>query len=291
MALKNSAISEASAPSTLIMEAPPAHLAAQILGFVHRNDRAASEVVRVLPEVRASIQIMIADPYWLRDTDPNAPWVRLPRVALWGPKYAWCYGYARSHIEAYAVGLTGAGLRAVARAPASELLNKVLPLSQFNPDLAAALDPLNGEKFDAWRARAAATLSDFFAAAATITDPAAPALALLATAETNAVARAADRCGLSARQFRRVFENFYGVSPKRYQRAVRVDRMLKQMHVAPWENDAFSDAPIGFADQPHAIREFRAMIGISPREYLRAKRATDKTLRSVPAHDVAPPEQ
>jgi len=274
----------------LLTHAPaPEALCGQVLAFVHRDDPLAGEVVRVLPEVRSSIQIMVADPYWLRETGDDAAWSRLPRVALWGPRHAWCYGYARSHIKVYALGLTASGMRLVFGAPAFRLLNKAVPLEMVQPGLARALDPDPGEAFEPWRERASGVLLAFFQSAGAIVDPVAPALDILATADVNAVQHAAAACGISERQFRRTFSAFYGVPPKRYQRTLRVDRMLRHLHEAPWEDDAFGE-PVAFADQPHAIREFRALLGITPRAYIRAKRTGDRTLRSVPVIGVTPPE-
>ena len=65
--------------------------------------------------------------------------------------------------------------------------------------------------------------------------------------------------------------------------------MIRSLHDAPWEADAWADAPIAFADQPHAIREFRALTGLTPRAYVRAKRSGDATLRSVSGEPSAPP--
>jgi AraC-like DNA-binding protein len=273
----------------LVFEPPPPRLAAQLFGFVHRDDPYGGSVVRVLPEVRASIQIMIEDPYWLRDRDQAAPWTQLPKVALWGPRHQWCYGYAARHIRCYAVGLTVAGLRAVSGRAASALLNKVAALDVLQPELTRTLEPVSSEPFGAWRERAIATLTSFFDNAPPLRDPIAPTLEFLATAEGGAIAEAARLAGLSERQFRRAFHDLYGVSPKRYQRAVRVDRMIRMLHTAPWEPDLFNASPLPFADQPHAVREFRAMTGITPGHYVQAKRLGDSTLRSVNVDTVRGP--
>lgn len=281
----------ASAPpaATLRFEPPPAALAPHILGFVLRDDLNAGGVVRWLPEVRASVQIMLADAVWMREAAEGGAWRRLPRVALWGPRHDWAYGYARRHIRAYAFGLTALGLRALTREPAADFVNNVGPLHLVAPALADALDPKDGELFDCWRARAGVLLASFFAAAPALADPVAPALPILATAGVHAVERAAQACGLSVRHFRRVFLEYHGVTPKRWQRAVRVDRTLRQLHVQPWEEDTFPE-PTDFSDQPHAIREFRRLTGVTPVEYLRAKRSGDATLRSLRIEGVEPPE-
>jgi methylphosphotriester-DNA--protein-cysteine methyltransferase len=268
----------------------PADLAAYVPGFVHRDEDAGRRVVRVLPETRMSIQIMAGAAYWLRDAGDGASWRRLPRIALWGPRYSWCYGFAAGRIRAYAMMLSAAGFARLTNAAATRATNQVIDLASLHPHLARALDVLPDEAFDAWRERVTASLRAFFTSAGAATDPIAATLPILATAEANAVAQAAEHAGLSERQYRRVFAHYYGATPKLYQRAIRVDRMLRQLHQAPWEADAFLDTPIAYADQPHAIREFRSMTGLTPGEYVRAKRDGGATLRSAPTAEIAPPE-
>lgn len=271
----------------LILVDPPAELAGNLFGFIHRDEDPGPQVVRVLPEVRFSIQLMLDQPYWLRDAGPDAAWRRLPRIALWGPRYEWCYGFAAGRIKAFGVGLSAAGLRRISRRSASQLVNVVLDLRETQPALAEALDPSAGEAFDMWRARVERVLLAFFQDSEA--DPLASTLDILATADGGAVSRAAAAAHLSSRQYRRVFADLYGVAPKLYQRAVRVDRAIRQLHDMPWEADHYADTPIAFADQPHATREFRSMTGLSPGEYVRAKRDGGLTLRSAPTDDIAPP--
>jgi AraC-like DNA-binding protein len=275
------------AHSALVLTPPPQALASNVFGFVHRDEDPGPQVVRVLPEVRFSIQIMLDEAYWLRETDADAAWRRLPRLALWGPRYRWCYGFAAGRIRAFAIGLSAAGLKRISQRSAAELLNLVLDLKDLQPALAEALDPGVNESFDTWRARAETVLAAFFQA--TDSDPVAPTLDILATAERGAVSRAAAAAKLSSRQYRRLFADLYGVAPKLYQRAVRVDRTLRQLHALPWEVDGYGEIPIAYADQSHATREFRSMTGLRPSDYLRAKRDGGLTLRSVPTSDVAPP--
>lgn len=277
----------AGASPILAWHHPPLDLAPFVLGFVHRDERVDGGVVRVLPEVRAAIQVMAGDPYWLRSRASDAPWRRLPQIALWGPQYEWGYGFAAAHVTAFAVGLTGVGLRYLLGAGVADTVSRFMPLADTAPGLADALAP-GSRDFEAWREQALTSLRAVFTGAAA-DDPIAPTLDILATAEESAVAAAAAASGLSERQYRRVFRDLHGVSPKRYQRAVRVDRMLRQLHARPWEADDHRALPIPFADQPHAIREFRAMTGLTPLQYARAKLNGDATLRSVPAPGVPKP--
>lgn len=277
------------AGDTLEMRPPAADLASYLFAFVYRRETDVGGVVRILPELRASIQIQTADPYWLREREPSAKWEQTPRIALWGPRFDWGYGFAASRIKAYAVGLTAKGLRTITGMKTALLLNKVCGLEAFNAALAARLDPFPDEPFGAWSARAAEVLRAFFASAPAQAVDFNSALRILATSEGGAVARAARESGLSERQFRRVFEDIHGAAPKRYQRALRVDRMIRQLHPAPWEKDAYEGEPLPFADQPHAIREFREMTSMTPANYVAAKRNSDRALRSIAVEGVAPP--
>lgn len=276
------------ATAPLIRREPPSGLRPFVQALVARDERPEARVVRILPELRASIQVMAAAPYWLCARAPDAPWRRLPRVALWGPQHAWGYGYAGGHVRAFGCALTAAGLAALRR-PAWAAVNEVTPLAVAAPALGAALEPVGEEDFDAWLARALPALQAAFAGADPV-DPLPGALDILATAEAGALDEAASAAGLSERQFRRVFRDRYGVSPKRYQRALRVDRMIRQLHARPWELDGHADHPIAFADQPHAIREFRALTGLTPRQYAQAKAKGDAAMRSVAETGMAGPE-
>ncbi len=275
--------------AVMIWRDPPADLAGHILGFAHRNEAVDGKVVRLLPEVRGSIQVMAADPYWLRERAPGSPWRRVPQVALWAPRHAWGYGFATGRIHAFAIALTGTGMRTLVGTPVSGLAGQVLNLGDSNAGLAVALAPFAQDTYDSWTERAVAALRRTFSGSPAAHDPVHSTLNLLATAERGAVAQAADAARLSERQYRRVFRDLHGTTPKHYQRIVRVDRMLRQLQASPWEADGHVGHPIPFADQPHAIREFRALTGLTPTQYERAKRAGDATLRSVAAPGIQPP--
>lgn len=249
--------------------------------FVRRIDVGCGGVVRILPEVRASLQVQVADPFWIREQGDDSGWRRVPRISAWGPRHRWGWGYAREDISAFGVVLTTAGLAALTSAAAPALVNQALPVTDFDRDLAAALDTAPTEAFEGWLARATQALRAAFQNRPAAENPVAAALPILATAEDDVTGRAAAACGLSERHFRRLFRDLHGVSPKLYQRLTRVDRKLRELHAKPWEADPWLDEPIAFADQPHQIREFRALTGLTPRDYARAKAKGDATLRSV----------
>ena len=266
----------------------PADVAEWISAAVVRDERVDGGVVRLLPEPRMSIQLRLGDPYWVREQGRDADWQPLPELTLWGPRHRWAWGHVAKRVQVYGLALTPAGFAAMFRRPATALLDRVVDLGLVDADLTRVLAP-RGEDFPAWcrRAFAAIRMRGEAAPAARVSlDPAYP---ILAAGEGASVPQAAAACDLSERQFRRRFAADHGVGPKAWQRTLRVDRMIRQLHAGAWEADNYGDLPIPFADQPHAIREFRALTGMTPLDYVRAKRVGDATLRSVRLPDAPPP--
>lgn len=268
---------------------PPPDLEAYVTGFVKRDDRSVGGVVRILPELRFSLQAQTADMFWVREQDPDSGWRQLPRLTMWGPRTDWAWGYARETITAYGLGLTPVAARAMTGESATDWRNRVVRLSAIDSRLSCALWPKPSEALARWAERAAQAIRFMLSGRDLEPDTMAPALDILASEAGNAVLRAAEACRLSPRQFQRRFQDLYGVSPKTWQRLCRVDRMLRQLHSMPWESDRWEEFPVPYADQPHAIREFRAVTGMTPQAYATAKNDDRSTLRSVALCPGAPP--
>jgi AraC-like DNA-binding protein len=97
------------------------------------------------------------------------------------------------------------------------------------------------------------------------------------------IAAQAAAAGLSTRHFRRRFEREWGVSPKIWQRLLRVNALAIALHPAPWDEPTHNEPALLFVDQPHMIREFKAMTGLTPRAYKEAMLAHPiGAIRSVP---------
>lgn len=84
------------------------------------------------------------------------------------------------------------------------------------------------------------------------------------------VEQAAERAGLTVRALQRAFQRFVGVSPKwviaRYRLMEAAERLVSS---APPPLAALAHE-LGYADQPHFVRDFHRMIGVSPAAYARA---------------------
>jgi AraC-like DNA-binding protein len=269
---------------------PPAALRPWVTGYVLRDEPGGRQAVRILPETRASVQIVLSDPYWVRGRDAAAAWSPVPHIGLWGPRYAQAFGWPQGHIRIFGFGLTPAALRALTGRPAGAVVDRILPLGEFQADLNRALAVLPMDDTGSLLRAASSALTAAFEGH-DAADPIAPsALDCLATQSGGAVAEAARLCGLSERHFRRVFETLYGAPPKLYQRVRRIDRMIRALHPRPWETDALQDHETGFADQPHMIREFQELTGLTPEQYTRAvKRVGGPVLRSVPEPGIVLP--
>ena len=91
------------------------------------------------------------------------------------------------------------------------------------------------------------------------------ATARLASHSVNAVAA---ELGMSERQFRRVFREAVGLSPKAFTKLARFRRALtvsQDNREASWASIA---ACSGYYDQAHLINEFRTFAGVTPRALL-----------------------
>lgn len=73
----------------------------------------------------------------------------------------------------------------------------------------------------------------------------------------------------SQRYFIEKFKQFYGTTPKTYQRIERLNRTLQI--IGKWERTNWSDIvfELEFYDQPHLIHEFKSLTGFTPSEYFK----------------------
>jgi AraC-like DNA-binding protein len=99
-----------------------------------------------------------------------------------------------------------------------------------------------------------------------------PSLALLRQQEGQlSIPELAQELAVSQRQLERLFRSQVGMAPKQYARLVRVETArlaLKQLHVQTTTRLAVD---LGFYDQAHFIREFRAVVGMTPFAYQKRK--------------------
>jgi AraC-like DNA-binding protein len=88
--------------------------------------------------------------------------------------------------------------------------------------------------------------------------------AVLATDGAVPVAALAREASTSPRNLGRLFDEWVGMSPKRFARIVRVQAVLRRLGGEPDADLARVAAELGFADQAHLTREVRALAGTTP---------------------------
>ncbi len=79
-------------------------------------------------------------------------------------------------------------------------------------------------------------------------------------------------CGISQRQLERVYQTQVGMSPKQYSQLLRVDQARLALKNRDIPSTAFLAAEHGFYDQSHFIREFSAVVGMTPYAYRKRSR-------------------
>jgi AraC-like DNA-binding protein len=75
------------------------------------------------------------------------------------------------------------------------------------------------------------------------------------------------RLGLLPKRFVRRFRDHVGLTPKRFSRIRRLQRVLRTIGEGSHENWAQTGARHGYCDQAHLINDFRELTGITPTAY------------------------
>jgi AraC-like DNA-binding protein len=101
-------------------------------------------------------------------------------------------------------------------------------------------------------------------------DPAVAA-AVRALSRGVRVGEVAADLGLLPRTLRRRFTAQVGLTPKRFARVQRMQRLVRDLDGQRDADWAALAAGHGYADQSHLVDEFRALAGVTPGEYLRSR--------------------
>ncbi len=79
-----------------------------------------------------------------------------------------------------------------------------------------------------------------------------------------AVAAVAEAQGISPRTLRRRFAAAVGLTPRRYGRLIRFQRAVARIAAGPISDWAGLAVELGYFDQAHFVRDFRAFAGVTP---------------------------
>jgi AraC-like DNA-binding protein len=171
--------------------------------------------------------------------------------------------------------ITAAGARALFGLPASELVETVVPLDAVWGRTATELVERIDEA-DSWEARFAAIDRVLARAAAGraeapsgIRPETAEALRRLITAAGDVdITSVANDVGWSRRHLSERFGAEYGVTPKEMARVLRFERSKRMFVRGERTTLAEIAAECGYADQAHMAREWRALAGAAPTQWL-----------------------
>jgi AraC-like DNA-binding protein len=151
------------------------------------------------------------------------------------------------------------------------LTNRVVPLpAVFGPDGDALAAAVRAEPDEP-----SAVMEDFLRARLPADDPQLDTLAaivatMLADPAVVRVDELAARHAMSTRSLQRLFRRYVGVSPKWVLQRYRLHEAAERIAEGRGRDWAATALELGYADQAHFIRDFKALVGTSPAQYAAA---------------------
>lgn len=174
------------------------------------------------------------------------------------------------------VALTPVGVRALLGVPVGALHGQLLDLSDLARDLPACLrslpEEVAGVSLDAAGRLVERRLVEALASGAGAGVRAEVGHALAQLTRGAAVAEVADAVGWSRRHLTTQVRAECGLAPKQLQRVARFERsrdLVRQLLLAGTGTLADAAAAGGYADQAHLTREWRALAGCPPSQWVR----------------------
>lgn len=240
-----------------------------VAGFRHEH---------VLPTGAMHLALRLGDAPLLRVADERGVLRRIGHAVLGGPRAG---HYLKQVDAAVCVGaqLRPGAARALFGESARMFCDQHIELGQLWGDAVSALRERLGdereparclERFEQWLA-------------ARLMRHALPHPAVMAALSVlrggGRVDTAVAEGGCSHRRLLTLFEDAVGLTPKRYARVVRLQRVLTDVQRDPRGGWCQRALMAGFSDQAHLTREFRMLAGMTPERY--------RLARPVSAHHVA----
>jgi AraC-like DNA-binding protein len=256
---------------TLVVRRPPRALAAVVRAITYQSgEQSATSRERILPEATASLWVNLNLDEFRSCTGVGGRTIhRAPGAILAGPGDRASVieiEKGRAHVSVtFALG----GAAALFAAPLSATRNELAPLrdlwggdgSRLRERLLEAATP-----DDKLRVVGEALLEQ-------VVGPLRPDPAILFAARALAagasVSTVSSELGMLPRTLRRRFLHRVGLTPKRFARVERLQRVVRSIGAGTGVSWAAVAARHGYCDQAHLVDDFRDLVGVTPTEYLR----------------------
>lgn len=254
---------------TLVDSSVP-ELASCLIGYIGGEIAETGRVVRRVITARPNsfVQIILKGGYTLHDIN-NGHKVEPPQAALFGPLTRYRYDFeVAGELRTFTAQLQPAAASRLFQVDPVSLVDGFVPVSL--PD--GMLETM--QSASDWQA-VAAPADDWLQSLTggrTCSDPVAREASRLRKMNgIIPIQELADAAGLSLRHFQRRFRQLTGLNPKHYARICRVGHTVHSKELEPEASWTELALKAGYADQSHFIRDFKALTGTVPSEFLRGQ--------------------
>ena len=249
--------------------APPQELSRWVEAFAGRSALRARMQFPVFPTARAELIFHFGDPFLVGE-DPVRPLRPLPPVALLGPRREIHRQAAGPRIDWFMLQLSPLGCRRLLGLSFAEAWGREIAFTdRWAQDLHERL--AEAASFSERAAIAGETLR---ALDRNGIDRLSEAVSLARAGRLRSVVALCRRIDVGPRRLHQLFVRETGAAPKLFLSLMRFGRQLEGLHPQPLL--AVGAPELEYADESHAIREFRRFAGVTPGAYVAQKRNGDR---------------
>lgn len=254
---------------TLIDSACP-ELNSCLIGYVGGEVPQRSDLTRRVIPARPNcfVQIILEGAHWLYDLETRAHH-KAPQTGLFGPLTHYRYDMEiTGKLRTFSARLQPAAAGGLFGVDPVALVDSFVPLTLP----AGLLDELRAARD--WQAMVGPVDRWLLSLGSdkTCSDPVAhEATRLRQLRGAVPIQDLADAAGLSLRHFQRRFRALTGLNPKHYARICRIGHAVHRKELDPEASWTALAHEAGYADQSHFIRDFKALTGTLPRNFLRGQ--------------------